>query len=71
MIDYLKFPTPNKEGGKQLLSFLKNIHSTLSLTVYEKNQKALKFYIREGFQVIREGIDSNNNEKEWFMQWDK
>lgn len=57
--------------GKQLLSFLKNTHSTLSLTVYEKNQKALKFYIREGFQVIREGIDSNNNEKEWFMQWDK
>lgn len=57
--------------GKQLLSFLKNIHSTLSLTVYEKNKKALKFYIREGFQVIREGIDSDNNEKEWFMQWDK
>ena len=57
--------------GKQLLSFLKNTHATLSLTVYEKNQKALKFYIREGFQVIREGIDSDNNEKEWFMQWDK
>lgn len=56
--------------GKHLLDFLKLTHSTLSLTVYYKNRKALQFYLRENFRVVNEGVDSDNNEKELLMQWD-
>lgn len=56
--------------GKHLLDFLKLTHSTLSLTVYSKNRKALQFYLRENFRVVNEGVDSDNNEKELLMQWD-
>lgn len=55
--------------GKQLLDFLKHTHTHLCLNVYDKNRKALQFYVREGFQIIREGMDAENHEKELFMQY--
>lgn len=55
--------------GKQLLDFLKNTHTHLCLNVYEQNRKALQFYVREGFQITKEGMDTENQEKELFMQY--
>ena len=57
--------------GKQLLDFVKRIKAELSLNVYGKNVRAVRFYQREGFRIQREDIDKNTNEKEYVMIWEK
>ncbi len=61
----------SKGIGKQLLDDVKRKHTSLSLSVYEKNQRAICFYLREGFQVQAKSIDENTNEKEYLMVWGK
>ncbi|MEG0416027.1 MAG: GNAT family N-acetyltransferase [Erysipelothrix sp.] len=55
--------------GKQLLDYAKEISSTLTLNVYDKNMRAKSFYLRENFKIIEESIDSGTNEKELLMKW--
>lgn len=55
--------------GKQMLDFLKKSHACLSLSVYAKNQQAIDFYLREGFGIMEEGMDTANHEKEFRMHW--
>lgn len=55
-------------GGK-LLDWCKSLKRELTLSVYEKNQKAYSFYIREGFQVVEKKIDENTSEIELVMYW--
>ena len=55
--------------GKQLLDYVKKIKPELSLSVYQKNGRALSFYQREQFIIQSENIDSNTNEKEFLMFW--
>ncbi|RDY30039.1 N-acetyltransferase [Lachnotalea glycerini] len=38
--------------GKQLLDYVKSKHKELSLQVYQKNERAVRFYLREGFTII-------------------
>lgn len=54
--------------GKQLLNYVKEIKTTLSLSVYQKNVRAISFYQREQFIIQSENID-DNNEKEFIMSW--
>ncbi len=56
--------------GKALLDFAKKKHSALSLHVFEKNRRALKFYIREGFSVSKEAA-GDMWEKELLLSWEK
>ena len=44
--------------GKLLLDFLKEKKTKLSLDVYQKNTRAIRFYQREGFQIQCEGLDT-------------
>lgn len=53
--------------GKALLNFAKEKKEYLTLNVYQKNARAVKFYEREGFAVEREGIDGETGEKDFFM----
>lgn len=55
--------------GKQLLDFAKSLKGSLSLNVYQKNLRAVKFYQRENFKIQRESTDENTGEKEFFMIW--
>lgn len=55
--------------GKQLLDFAKGIKNQLNLSVYKKNTRAVKFYLRENFEIQCENIDENTGEKEYFMTW--
>lgn len=55
--------------GRLLLKYIKENHSFLSLHVYEKNERALNFYVRENFKVIAESKDMNTGEKEIEMKW--
>ena len=57
--------------GKQLLDFTKQLHPSLSLSVYQKNQKAVSFYLREGFSVFSQSLDEDTNEREYTMIWNK
>ncbi|CYU71643.1 GNAT family N-acetyltransferase [Streptococcus suis] len=57
--------------GRELLNFVKAIHPTIQLNVYQKNQKAISFYLGEGFSIISEKIDNNTQELELSMVWTK
>ncbi len=57
--------------GKALLDVLKGKHADLSLHVYRKNQKALDFYEREGFQISGEQIERDTGQSEYKMIWRK
>ena len=59
----------SKGIGKQLLDYMKCIKPSLSLSVYEKNTRAVCFYQREKFMVQSETVDENTNEKEFVMSW--
>ena len=41
----------SKGIGKQLLNHAKEVKSTLKLRVYQRNEKAIKFYLRENFCI--------------------
>ncbi|MBE5979881.1 MAG: N-acetyltransferase [Paenibacillaceae bacterium] len=55
--------------GRQLLHHVKGNHNELSLKVYEKNQRAVNFYLREGFLVTEKQEDRENGEVEYEMVW--
>ena len=55
--------------GRQLMDFAKGTRGHLRLSVYQKNVRAVRFYLREGFAVQREGRDENTGEAEYEMVW--
>lgn len=57
--------------GKLLLDYIKSKNNELSLNVYQKNARAIKFYKREGFEIRYEGFDSAADEKDYVMTWQK
>ena len=59
----------SKGIGKALLEYAKSRKPCLTLSVYQKNQRALAFYRREQFVVQSEGIDEDTNEAEIQMLW--
>lgn len=59
----------SKGIGKALLDYVKENHSELSLQVYRKNNRAIQFYIREGFVVSKEQIDENTGETDLVLNW--
>lgn len=57
--------------GKQLMDFVKDRKKELSLSVYQKNIRAVKFYQRENFEIRCENTDENTGEKEYLMVWSR
>lgn len=55
--------------GKLLLNFVKERKEKLSLSVYQKNTRAMRFYQREGFEIQSENLDENTGKKEYVMIW--
>lgn len=55
--------------GTVLLNFVKNKKSKLYLHVYEKNVRALHFYLREGFEIQEKDFDEGTGEREYLMMW--
>lgn len=56
--------------GKSLIDFAKELYPKLSLCVYEKNERAVDFYRREGFLPIRRKPDISTGETEILMRWE-
>ena len=61
----------SKGIGRALLEYAKSRKPSLTLSVYQKNERALAFYQREQFTVQSEGIDEDTNEAELQMLWSR
>lgn len=55
--------------GRRLLNHAKKKHSALSLHVFEKNVRAVRFYLREGFVKSQTGTNTDSWERELLMKW--
>lgn len=55
--------------GSALMAHVKKIRQSLTLTVYEKNKRAVRFYEHERFRIKSETVDENTKEKEFIMVW--
>lgn len=55
--------------GRELLETVKSSRERLTLSVYQKNERAVSFYRREGFSVRQEQIDESTGEREYSMLW--
>ncbi len=56
--------------GKKLLDHAKQLHPLLKLHVYQKNGRAVRFYLREGFTCAEEHVDSATGESELLLTWE-
>ena len=66
------FVDNNSQGngiGKKLLDFAKEEYKSLSLAVYKENEKALKFYLREGFSIVKEQVNEDSKRLELIMEY--
>ena len=68
---FVKETMQSKGIGKQLLNHVKKVKTTLTLSVYQKNKKAIRFYLREKFSIQSENVDDNTEEKEFIMVWNR
>lgn len=68
---FVKKQMQSKGIGKLLLGTCKKASSELSLHVYEKNKRAVKFYMGEGFKLLEKQVDEHTGEVEYFMKWCK
>ncbi|MDE6156214.1 MAG: N-acetyltransferase [Eubacterium sp.] len=57
--------------GKELLECVKKIHPAFSLNVYQKNRRAVDFYLREGLSLVSKGIDEDTEEPDYTMMWNQ
>lgn len=60
----------SKGIGQKLLNEVKRTHDTLSLSVYAKNQNAVKFYEKQGFKQLNQQTD-DTGELEYQLVWKK
>lgn len=63
-------PYRSQGVGRQLLDKVKKLYPSLSLGVYVRNDKAVNFYLREGFKIIKEQEDESTHEKEYLMKYE-
>ncbi len=66
---FVSINSQSKGIGKQLLNYIKDIKTELSLSVYQKNERAINFYQRENFMMKSENIDENTGEQAILMLW--
>lgn len=57
--------------GTQLLESAKQTHFELTLSVYEKNASAYKFYLKNGFRETIHKVDRVTGEFAVNMKWEK
>lgn len=54
--------------GSKLLEFVKLRYKNISLAVYKMNEKAVKFYINNGFEIIKEQENEDSGFVEYIMK---
>lgn len=54
--------------GHSLLQWAGSLYPTLELSVYAENERAVRFYLREGFEIRHEQTDAGTGHKELHLQ---
>ncbi len=67
---FVEANSQSKGIGKVLLDYVKERNKEVFLYVYKKNERAVRFYLREGFTIENKQIDKNTNEIELLMKWE-
>ena len=57
--------------GMVLLDCVKQRESSLTVTVYEKNVTAARFFMKQGFKVESESVEESTGERQLVMVWEK
>lgn len=57
--------------GTALLNKAKKLKDELTLSAYKKNTKAIQFYLKNGFKIVEENIEEENDEVEYIILWKK
>lgn len=66
------WPAVQSSGiGKKLLDFVKTRHTKLTLSVYQKNKRAVKFYCRENFALQSIATSQATGEEEYTLVWQR
>ncbi|MGN8913634.1 GNAT family N-acetyltransferase [Anaerofustis butyriciformans] len=68
---FIKREYRNQGIGKILIDKAKSLYNVLSLSVYEKNKKALEFYLKRGFEIKEKHIDEDTMELELLLKYKK
>ncbi len=68
---FVRTDVRSKGIGKQLLDHVKSLRDPLSLHVYQKNEAAVRFYLREDFVIQSQASDTDTGETEYLMTWRK
>lgn len=68
---FIKRESQSKGIGKCLLEYIKKEYQELTIQVYQKNKRGIRFYKRENFVLVREQVDENTKEGELVMKWKK
>lgn len=66
---FVRKDAQSRGAGRALTDYVKSVKGRLTLKVYCKNERAIKFYKREGFRIQEEGVDPATGEKEFTMIW--
>ncbi len=66
---FVKENSRGKGIGTALLNYMKSRHGSLSLAAYEKNSRAVRFYMKQGFKVQSERVDESTGERELLLAW--
>ena len=61
----------NHGMGMVMLDCVKQRESSLTVTVYEKNVTAVKFFMKQGFKVDSESMEASTGERQLVMVWEK
>ena len=65
------FVDPDRQGsgiGRSLLEHVGIRHKRLRLNVYTENRNALRFYLRQGFRIVRRQDDPHTGHEELCMR---
>lgn len=68
------FVSPDRQGqgiGQALMALAKQQHPELELNVYAENTRALAFYRRQGFTIVREQTDEQTGQQEFAMKYQR
>ena len=66
---FVREKAQSRGAGRALTDYVKALKDTLTLHVYQKNERAVKFYKREGFSIRDNGVDPATGEEEITMIW--
>lgn len=66
---FIKESYRSKGIGKLFLQKLKTNYNSLKLCVYEKNVRAIRFYLTHGFTIKSKDFEEETQEYEYIMEW--